>query len=354
MNPYYLHDDPELGEPFGPYFNHEYLTYFSVIANDELKKLKPVAVKPNPNFGDFVEGPKHIDLYKEDYKLVRKVNSKEAVDPCIRNSDFSETVPVNKEIEPWKIIVLYTTEPDMHIDCDLELNPMQKLTKGSHGFRHMQFKIGWKTIGIPDQCFSYYFNSAVKAYKMGNEYWGYRFLSRAIHYVADLGHPFHIKVAPGWDLFKSLFNFKKAFKIFAAAHSGHEVYTQMRFRSSFLPFKEELMKGSKEGFASTEKFQKQMKKYRKHADKQLNRLYKLLIRGFGQKLIGAYDVVDKYKDLDSSKTTSMAENEAASVIFADPDNPILLEMDQITNKLVYNVGYMYGMVFRDFFAQKNL
>ncbi len=348
MRSYYLHDDPELGDAFGPYFTHEYLVYFSVIGIDEIMALEKVNVQSNPNFGNYQEGPNHIDIYKEIHQLKRIIHSDEASDPCIRNSDFSTEVPQDITIEPWKILVLYTTEPDMHLDCDLDLHPSQKLTKGSHGYRHMQFKILGKKFGITDQCSQYFYDSAIKAYKMGNHYWAFRFLARSIHYLADLGHPFHVKIAPPLELMKILTDKKRAFKIFAAAHNGHEVYTQKRFRDGFLPFKNALIRGSQQGFQSTENIRKRLKKYRKNAEKSINTLYKLLVFGFGDTLIDAYNIVDKYKDVDSSKSTAMAEKEACAVIFADPNNPILKELDQITENLLENVGYMYGLIFREF------
>ena len=343
----YLHDDPNINQASGPFFTHEYLTYFSTTPIEQIMKLKPIQVLENPKFNDYIEGPNHVDIYKENAKRIRDLDIQTANDCLIRYSDFSFKPLLDEKIEPWKILILYCTEPDMHLDCDLNLHPSQKLTKGSHGYRHMQFKILGKKFGITDQCLDYYKNASIRAKQQGNEYWAWRFLSRATHYCADLGHPFHVKVAPTAVLIKSLFNLKKYFKIFAAAHNGHEVYTQNRFRMGFIPFKEALINGSLEGFNSKNLFKKELCSYSKNAEKMLTSTYKTIINGYGNEFIDIYNVVHQNKEMDSSKSTILAESQAAKLIFKDPNSEILNTLDTITTKLLFRVGKMIGLLYRD-------
>ena len=104
--------------------------------------LPQVQVKPKPDFNNknWPIGPKHIDLYKESYREYRKLSPLWSFAYDERNGEYSIDPPENKTIEPWKILVIYSTEPDLNPDCDLNLHKNQKITGGSHGWRHMQFR----------------------------------------------------------------------------------------------------------------------------------------------------------------------------------------------------------------------
>jgi hypothetical protein len=202
---YYLHDDPRLPSAWGPWFSHEYINYFSAQALESFIALAPVSVKPNPypNKVDWPLGPKHVDLYKETYSPVRNLDPMMSFHYEIRNGEYSADPPLDKTIEPWKIVVIYSTEPDLHLDCDLNLHKYQKLTGGSHGWRHMQFRLSGMKFGIGQESFRHHANLAEKAFSSDNEYWGWRYLSRCAHYLADLGNPFHVKSAPALLLIRN-------------------------------------------------------------------------------------------------------------------------------------------------------
>jgi len=344
---YYLHDDPRLPAAAAPWYTHEYITYFAVLTQDWLLNLPTVEVQANPQFGDWPVGPNHVDLYKEGAEVVRDIPLEDAQDCADRNGDFSPELPVGAKIEPWKILVLYPTEPDMELDTDLNLHPGQKVTQGSHGWRHMEFRVFGKKFGALRESFWYYFNAAKRAWVAGNAYWAWRFLSRATHYLADLGHPAHVKVFPYRMLFRILRHLKESFTVFSAAHNGHEVYAQARFRQGFMPFKEALVDGARLGSPHHGNFRYELERYCLNAKKQLTPIYTTLLHDFGDEFVHAYDKFDPAKEFgqDASQAVLSAEKEAHDILFRDPNNPGLQVLDRITTDLLREVGRMLGFLF---------
>ncbi len=123
------------------------------------------------------------------------------------------------------------------------------MTGGSHGWRHMQFRLLGKTFGIAPESFRMNMNFARMSFESDNEYWGWRYLSRCAHYLADLGNPFHVKALPNKLLLKNLFSSQKLFTIVSSVHQSYEVYVERRFREGFPSFKEALLRGAREGQA---------------------------------------------------------------------------------------------------------
>ena len=106
---------------------------------------------------------------------------------------------------------------------------------------------------------------AQMAFNSGNDYWGWRYLSRATHYLADLGNPFHVRAAPSWFLIKNLFASKKIFQIVSTAHQGYEIYVERRFREGFPAFKQALLQGAREGQADHFDMTAEINSYRHQA-----------------------------------------------------------------------------------------
>jgi hypothetical protein len=341
-----LHEDNRFSQAVAPFFTHEYLTYYSTIPHDWINEKASVPIENNPQYQDWAIGPKHVDKFKESGKIVRNINPLSSYDCAIRNGDFKTEIP-NVEIEPWKILVLYVTEPDLDLDCDLDIHWSQKITKGSHGLRHMQFKLFGFQIGRSEESFRYYYKTAQRAWDEGNKYWAWRFLSRATHYLADLGHPFHVKVMPSSLILKSLLKPKKLFQTLTTAHNGHEVFTQYRFRTGYDLFKEKLIQGSQDSLESQKTVLEYLPKYKKNAVDNLSALFKALFQYFGKDLIMAYENIDDNKDIDASKSTFLAEAQAQKVIFQDPNNPGLKILDEKTADLLYEVGFIIGLLYKD-------
>ncbi|MEI6609936.1 MAG: hypothetical protein WCO53_09370 [Deltaproteobacteria bacterium] len=341
---YYLHDDARLPLAWAPWFSHEYITYFSVQAIDWLMALPPTRVKQNQNFTNqnWPIGPKHIDLYKESYKEYRELSPLWSFSYGERNGKYSVEPPENETIEPWKILVIYTTEPDLHPDCDLDLNKNQKITGGSHGWRHMQFRALGRKFGMATESVRVHIDLASMAFNSGNDYWGWRYLSRATHYLADLGNPFHVRAAPSWFLIKNLFASKKIFQIVSTAHQGYEIYVERRFREGFPAFKQALLKGAREGQTVHFDMAAEISSYRHQAEKRLKPIFHFILDQFGQELIDIFGKLDKNSHLDAATQTNMCSKDAAEIIFRDPHLPALDFLDRITAEILFDVGRMLG------------
>lgn len=176
--------------------------------------LVPIKTNPVLNNTNWPIGAKHVDLYKESYRKYGQLDPLWSFSYSERNGEFGLDPPLGKTVEPWKVLVIYSTEPDLHPDCDLELHKNQKITGGSHGWRHMQFRLLGMTFGIAPESFRMHMNLAETAFEIGNDYWGWWYLSRCAHYLADLGNPFHVKALPASFLIKKLFhhmNFSRQF-----------------------------------------------------------------------------------------------------------------------------------------------
>ena len=267
---FYLHDDPNIPMAWSPWFSHEYLTYYSAQAIDSLVALPPVSVQLNPRYADSLwpVGSRHVDYYKESWREIRKLDLLHSFDYKKRNGEYVTQAPSGKKIEPWKILVIYSTEPDLYPDTDLFLNKKQKITGGSHGWRHMQFKLLGATYGIAPESFRVHKDLAKLAFENKNEYWGWRYLSRAGHYLADLGNPFHVKALPGSFLAKKIFSPHDLFKIVSAVHQSYEVYVERRFREGFEAFRQSLIKGAREGYCKKPDLQAQLNAYIKKAEEK--------------------------------------------------------------------------------------
>lgn len=312
--------------------------------------LPPTRVKQNPNFNNqnWPIGPKHIDLYKESYKEYRELSPLWSFSYGERNGKYSVEPPENETIEPWKILVIYTTEPDLHPDCDLDLNKNQKITGGSHGWRHMQFRALGRKFGMATESVRVHIDLASMAFNSGNDYWGWRYLSRATHYLADLGNPFHVRAAPSWFLIKNLFASKKIFQIVSTAHQGYEIYVERRFREGFPSFKQALLQGAREGQTVHFDMAAEIDSYRHQAEKRLKPIFNFILDQFGQELIDVFGQLDKNSHLDAATQTNMCSKDAAEIIFRNPDLPALNFLDRITAEILFDVGRMLGALLNSF------
>ena len=342
----YLHDDPRMEEAWAPWFSHEYIAYFTAQAVEELVKLPPVPVRPNPYSDDpsWPVGPRHVDLYKESYTGIRRLDSFHCFDYGQRNGVYASEPPTDKQIEPWKVLVIYSTEPDLYPDHDLALHKRQKVTGGSHGWRHMQFKAFGITFGMAPESFRRHRDTALRAFAQGYDYWGWRYLSRSMHYLADLGDPFHVKAAPSCFLARNILSFQNLFQTLSALHTGFEVYTERRFREGTSLFKDALMSGAYAGYASENKADAWLEEYVRGARRRLDPIFHFMLEEYGRELVDVYSRVDPAGHADVAAQTMQCSEEAVEVLFHKAHLAALRSLDEITSEVLFDVGKMLGMM----------
>jgi hypothetical protein len=105
---------------------------------------------------------------------------------------------IGQKISARRILTDYSDEPDWRMDKQLELSPAQALMAGSQGYRHMYYPaLGWHLPylffpqGAAPERAEHFYGLARQALGRGDLYWVFRFLARAIHYIEDMGQPYH-------------------------------------------------------------------------------------------------------------------------------------------------------------------
>ncbi|MBA7563533.1 hypothetical protein ES695_20455 [Candidatus Atribacteria bacterium 1244-E10-H5-B2] len=139
---------------------------------------------------------------------------------------------IGEKVKASDILINYSDEPDWDLDTNLELNKLQALTGGSQGYRHMYFSVfgGLLKAGDAPKRANHFFEMSKIAFGKGDNYWGFRFAARAIHYLEDLSQPYHTYPAPLDVLFKKFFNVKKLTVLVTNAHYGYEDFNGYLFK----------------------------------------------------------------------------------------------------------------------------
>jgi hypothetical protein len=351
-----LHDDRRLPQAWAPWFSHEYINYCVVQALPELMALPPVPVRENPGPGNaaWPPGPNHVDLYRERYTDVRRLDQLRSFDYAVKNGDFGEEAPLHAVIEPWKVLVGYSTEPDLRLDCDLDLNKRQKLTGGSHGWRHMEFRLLGMRIGIVRESFRHHRDLARKAFNHDNDYWGWRYLSRCTHYLADIGNPFHVKALPAMYLLRHIASARDLFTTVSAIHKSYELYVERRFREGFVAFGDALARGAAEGTRAVTDIDRAMAGYRGRAAKRLDPIFNFFIDRYGNDFVDAFRRGDSAGSEDASFHVSRCSAEASRIIFSDAGASALGDLDGITVDILHDVGTMVGALLSGFARERTV
>jgi len=129
------------------------------------------------------------------------------------------------------ILINYSDEPDWDLDTNLELNRLQALTGGSQAYRHMYFSVfkGLLKAGDAPKRANHFFEMSKMAFGKGDNYWGFRFAARAVHYLEDLSQPLHAYPVPLNVLFKKFVNVKRLTILAFNAHYGYEDFNGYLF-----------------------------------------------------------------------------------------------------------------------------
>jgi len=87
----------------------------------------------------------------------------------------------------------------------------------------MRYKLGLIEAFEGDKSFLYFVDMSKQAFSKGDEYWGYRFLSYALHYMEDLFQPYHETPGTFWEVMRSLFD-KRRKNLLNNAHYAYDNY----------------------------------------------------------------------------------------------------------------------------------
>jgi len=194
---------------------HESYTYLVVKSlNLELDKL--VKISPYTYNESRIYNTKYY--YTDDFAGQRKF-----FDPLNDGNFPPDPAPVDGKIPAWQILTIYAEFPDFGMDEELNLSPLQALIGNSQGVRHMRYKLGLIEAFEGDKSFLYFVDMSKQAFSKNDPYWGYRFLSYALHYIEDLFQPYHETPGTFWEVLRSLFD-KETKNLLNNAHYAYDNY----------------------------------------------------------------------------------------------------------------------------------
>ena len=128
-------------------------------------------------------------------------------------------------VSALEVLSLYSAEPDWGMDRELELSPLQKLTAGSQGYRHLRYGFFLFRAGVAHRRALHFQSLAAHAFDRGDPYWGLRFSARALHYIQDILSPYHLKPIPEWYWIPRLFRLRAVYHTIFNYHLNFEGYT---------------------------------------------------------------------------------------------------------------------------------
>ncbi len=148
-------------------------------------------------------------------------------DPDLDETDYDGGyprygIPVRGAVSAREVLSLYSSEPDWGMDDGLRISPLQRLTGGSQGYRHMRWGLFAFRVGKAHERALYYTRMAEKVFAGGELYWGLRFSARALHYIQDILSPFHTKPFPECFLAAGLWKPKELYFITYNYHLNFE------------------------------------------------------------------------------------------------------------------------------------
>ncbi len=215
---------------------HDAITYFSLrhLMDDLLHKVEI----NDYTYEDLDPGPYNPAETFDDYLGIKIVPGE---DRWIFLPLYESPLPENNRAPAWQILVVYSNEPDMGMDKELKLSSMQGLTGGSQGWRHMDFRLAFLRFGEATNRVDHFTQLSRAAWESGDHYWGLRFMAWGLHYLQDIGQPFHTFPAPIFELRRLLFTFSKWFNTFLNYHYFYDYYLGYRLYREYEPFVESIL-----------------------------------------------------------------------------------------------------------------
>ena len=228
--------------------NHPFIKYypgFNVTElNDVLKKIG---------------GP---DYTREKWLKELNLNPNTPFD-FVSHYEFGKTAKFKKPGETttaMEVLINYSDEPDWGMDQDLYFSKDQKYLGGykgptSQAWRHMYLP-RWnplhpyitlhyplKTLGVAPDRARVMADWSKLAFEAKDPYWGFRFLAWSLHYVQDMGQPFHSSLFPTLKFldYKALFDkgfaesVKNTTQRLANYHYTYEFYIDHQIQNDLSP-----------------------------------------------------------------------------------------------------------------------
>jgi len=205
---------------------HDLLTRYAIEDVQWLDQFDHIQVTP---FKQFVQKVFTKDFTKKDFLAQYQLQPSYTIgfkDPTHEHA--KQLKQPGEKTTARSILIAYSHEPDWGMDRDLNISPDQKFMGGTKGptsqaFRHFYYK-KWSlshplsTLHFPPRAMGealkraqLYYILAEDAFQSGEPYWAFRFLAWSLHYIQDLGQPFHSNqlLTPKFISWNDLFNFKK-------------------------------------------------------------------------------------------------------------------------------------------------
>lgn len=139
---------------------------------------------------------------------------------------------VGESTNAREILIRYVDEPDWGMDEKLEVSPLQTLAGGSKGYRHQcyHFMRGALEVGEAPKRAKANYELARIAFRKHDPYWGFRYLARSIHYLEDMGQPYHtnpMRLSYIWD---AKFNLQGLTTLASNVHYHYEAFVSHHLR----------------------------------------------------------------------------------------------------------------------------
>jgi len=158
----------------------------------------------------------------------------------------SFVLPIQRrEIPIWAIFLAYSSFPDNGMDYVEGSSFVDALIGPTQANRHGYLKVSFFEYMEGDKSFLHFMKMSKEAFKKGDEYWGYRFLAYAFHYLEDLMQPYHVRPGTVPELVQFVFD-QRIRKMLRNAHSAYDDYmTFLLYRSKHKQEFKQLIKDAK-------------------------------------------------------------------------------------------------------------
>jgi hypothetical protein len=216
---------------------------------------------------------------------------------------------VDNSLPVWQILTIYSPEPDNGMDEELDLHPLQGLIGNSQGVRHMRYKIGFLKVFEGDKSFLYFVELSKQAFEKNDEYWGYRFLARALHYIEDLSQPYHNAPGSFFEIIGAAFN-KDISRKLNNAHYFMDDYLVYLLYYSDNSAKEVILGAKPAFFDNYEDYVQEMTGY---SLSKFSMIHSEIKSQFGESL-NDYVTIEQIRKMDEEGKLSKLKEETLSVL----------------------------------------